>query len=320
MLRKIVENLTIIILLQPLLYAELTYGIHVPSIDYHPSWRKLSLENCGTRRFNGSGKSPIAAMGEYPWFVRLGYLTIIKSSKYSRKTTQLNFRCIGSIISDWFILTAAHCVVSLPSNMRLNRIRVGDHNLVTNPDCEGAECNDPYVDHQIAKVIAHEKFNGPVKLQHDIALVMVTEPIEFTEWVRPICLPRGSMLGRDFIRDTIEVSGWAEYHKKNREMSDRLLKAVVSIIKPENCNYQRMKIDGKNQYCVGGGKNRRDACLGDSGGPLMKFTKTSEQDVEPRFYNLGIVSFGPGNCGAATQSVVYTRTASYISWILNNLY
>lgn len=66
----------------------------------------------------------------------------------------------------------------------------------------------------------------------------------------------------------------------------------------------------KFQLCAGGEKNK-NACRGDSGGPLMysegnKWTLT------------GIVSFGPALCGKIGfngEPAVYTRVAGYIQWI-----
>lgn len=36
-------------------------------------------------------------------------------------------------------------------------------------------------------------------------------------------------------------------------------------------------------------------------------------------YIAGIVSFGPNRCGSKTIPGVYTRVASYISWIKENM-
>ena len=53
---------------------------------------------------------------------------------------------------------------------------------------------------------------------------------------------------------------------------------------------------------------------GDSGGPLM------EIDLKDgKTYLIGIVSFGPIQCGASDEPGAYTKVGAFIPWILNNL-
>lgn len=60
------------------------------------------------------GGDPVEA-GEFPWMSALGYLS---------ETYQISFDCGGTIISDRFILTAAHCVKSSrePVVVRLGKV------------------------------------------------------------------------------------------------------------------------------------------------------------------------------------------------------
>lgn len=54
--------------------------------------------------------------------------------------------------------------------------------------------------------------------------------------------------------------------------------------------------------------------IGDSGGPIMR-----EDNRTGRFVLLGLVSFGPRTCGVSSFPGVYSRTSSYLEWILNNM-
>lgn len=59
-----------------------------------------------------------------------------------------------------------------------------------------------------------------------------------------------------------------------------------------------------------------DSCGGDSGGPLQR-VENSEHG--PRYFLIGVVSFGNSDCGLAEFPAIYTRVGAYMKWILENL-
>lgn len=64
-----------------------------------------------------------------------------------------------------------------------------------------------------------------------------------------------------------------------------------------------------SQLCAGNVAGGYDTCQGDSGGPLQ----ITDQGNHCVFYVFGITSIGQG-CGAELPAI-YTRVASYLSWI-----
>lgn len=46
---------------------------------------------------------------------------------------------------------------------------------------------------------------------------------------------------------------------------------------------------------------------------------TSNARGNPYWYLVGIVSFGPKNCGTANWPGVYTNVAKYVDWINSNV-
>ena len=93
-----------------------------------------------------------------------------------------------------------------------------------------------------------------------------------------------------------------------------LQKAYVKVQTQSSCkkNYALADVTITDKMvCAGWPNGGVDACLGDSGGPLMA--------VEDGYYKLcGITSFGIG-CARVGYYGVYTQVCHYIDWIDNTI-
>lgn len=78
--------------------------------------------------------------------------------------------------------------------------------------------------------------------------------------------------------------------------------------------YSRKLAIGDHQLCVGGVEGE-DSCNGDSGGPLMRI----KNGFPPKWYLIGIVSFGADKCGSKDYPAIYTKVSSFREWILDVL-
>lgn len=58
--------------------------------------------------------------------------------------------------------------------------------------------------------------------------------------------------------------------------------------------------------------------LGDSGGPLM-INYHSPHSVYAKLVQVGVISYGPKQCGESGLPGVYTRITEFRRWILDNL-
>lgn len=271
----------------------------------------LGLDQCGIANSDRIIGGKNASLGSYPWLARVGY---IKKDEMDKDAT---FRCGGSVITEQFIITAAHCVVNLANNIIVSRIRLGEHNTETNPDCVKSFCNLPYSDFEPAQIISHESYDTP-KLQNDLALIKLNRNIVFNDFVKPICLMSGKLLQKNFLGQTAEVAGWGIYDINEPQMSAVLQTVKLPIVEDERCanGYKKAAPIGQTQMCVGG-KVGQDSCGGDSGGPLMKVD--IDGPLGPRYYIIGVVSFGAKFCGETNLPGVYTRISSYIPWIRSHL-
>lgn len=93
---------------------------------------------------------------------------------------------------------------------QLVSVRLGEHNLLTDIDCDQDECAPPVVNIPVAEAIVHENYNAAGN-DDDIALIRVAHPITFTDWVKPICLPVADKLRqKDFAGVDLDVVGFGK--------------------------------------------------------------------------------------------------------------
>ncbi|XP_035389860.1 transmembrane protease serine 5 [Electrophorus electricus] len=251
----------------------------------------LKCFECGTRaklsRIIGGVE---AAPGSWPWQVSLYY--------NNRHT------CGGAIITSQWVLTAAHCV--------------HDYRL---PQASSWAVYAGTVTHNPAKVAkqsvyAVEKIIYNKNYSHrshdsDIALMKLRTPFNFSDTIRPVCLPQ---YDHEFPGGTeCWISGWGYTHPDNIHIPDTLKEAPVPLISTKKCNSSCM-YNGEvtpRMLCAGYAEGKVDACQGDSGGPLV-----CQDDNVWRL--VGIVSWGTG-CAEPNHPGVYTKVAEFLGWIFDTV-
>lgn len=125
------------------------------------------------------------------------------------------------MINSRYVITAGHCIQSIPSVWRLVSIRFGENDLNQNPDCEGygsnRDCADAAVDVPVEQVIVNDQYSAYNEQQYnDIALVRLARNVKFTAFIKPICLPMANELrGKSLIGDRMEVVGWGKTETSN---------------------------------------------------------------------------------------------------------
>ncbi|XP_046751120.1 uncharacterized protein LOC124414191 [Diprion similis] len=283
-----------------------------PDVTNHPNLRLLDNVRCGPitePKIFGGNKTTVF---EFPWMALIGY-------DVGKRDPE--FRCGGSVISKRYILTAAHCVTGLSPRLRLVGVRIGEHDLSTERDCDMEEgvaiaCADKYQDFLVERSYPHPGYVGKQVQAHDIALIRINGDANFQPAsVRPICLPIGEAARVQ--RPKVIVTGWGATESGTR--SENLLKVKLPVVPHSTCAkfYKNYTIDISYRQLCAGGSNGMDSCSGDSGGP-MQFPG-SYINGQPRYIQYGIVSFGPKRCGIEGFPGVYTSVPYYMDWILDTM-
>ncbi|XP_019534012.3 serine protease hepsin [Aedes albopictus] len=253
------------------------------------SFRQLNCTacKCGNRDSLGKivGGSPTKE-NAYPWMAALYYNN--------------RFTCGGSLVTDRYILTAAHCVF-LQSPARF-RVQLLVYNR-TQPTTNSVE--------RSVKAIKTFFYSGLTN-NNDIALMELTFPVTISEdRLVPICLPQPS----DALYDgkMAVVTGWGK--TAHGGLSATLQELKVPILTNAKCRragYWAFQITGK-MLCAGYIEGGRDSCQGDSGGPLQVYNNETH-----RYELVGIVSWGRA-CAQKNYPGVYTRVNKFLRWIKNNV-
>ncbi|XP_050075229.1 brachyurin-like [Anopheles maculipalpis] len=209
--------------------------------------------------------------------------------------------CGGSVLTNNYILTAAHCVLSGTTPATGGTAILGAHNR------NDVEPTQQRIAFTTAGIIAHPAYN-PANIRNDIAVVRLNSPIVFNDRVQPIRLPARSDT-RQFGGFTGTVSGFGRttdtgatspvvMYTTNPVMTnaDCIARWNTALIQPQN-------------VCLSG-DGGRSACNGDSGGPLAVRENGSLQ--------IGVVSFGSAAGCSVGMPSVYARVSFFLDWIEAN--
>ncbi|XP_046975659.1 serine protease snake-like isoform X2 [Vanessa cardui] len=209
-----------------------------------------------------------AHYGEFPHMALLGY-----------DSPDREWQCSGFIVSDRFVLTAAHCTYSRNGG-NVTKVRVGF------PSITQSVLRDEL--YRVAEIHKHPRYKAPLKYD-DIALLKTDRKMILNRYRVPACLHYGTPISDE----KIALDKFPD-------------EECEALYRPKQVRLMPRGYDGNTQICYGDRVGGRDSSKGDSGGPAQ----ISHPDVRCMYLVTAIVSHGKtGHPG------IYTRIAPYLSWI-----
>ncbi|CAH1735855.1 unnamed protein product [Chironomus riparius] len=253
--------------------------------------RKESNLTCGTHKI---GKESILGgtqieRGSYPWNAAL-------------VTAEGKYVCGGTLVSNKTIVTAAHCFIDNAANINHEspdiNVILGGHNL------DITEMNR--ISASVKSINIHSDWNQKESsYDADIAVLELTEEIQFDDFIQPICLIESDAENFDNLPG--KIIGFNKIDDLDSGMTSK-----VYIIKHQTCstNKDLESILGSRTFC-GVYENGTGSCKGDIGSGLIVFK-------DGNFYLRGIVSTSQRNiqndCKRA-EHVILTDVSKFTSFV-----
>lgn len=188
-------------------------------------------------------------------------------------------------------------------------VKLGVHDLTTNE----TESQTSIVE----DIILHPDWNiSDSRFDADIAIIVLRDPVVFTDSIQPICLPR---FKREIFGQTGTIVGWGK-SESSSAFETKPKKLEIPIISSDYCytTFPRLAAYGSTRAFCGGYVNENKApCHGDSGSGL--FVKDRKYPFSWIIEGLVSGSLSIGSTCDVNKFSLYTDVQNFTTWISKTL-
>ncbi|XP_054732570.1 serine protease 1-like isoform X2 [Anastrepha obliqua] len=222
-----------------------------------------------------------ATAGQFPYQVGL----LLKSNAVSSAW------CGGSLISNTYVLTAAHCIDSIPEIT----VYLG-----------ATERTSPEFTHTVTKadVIIHSSWNRRT-LRNDISLIKIPYT-PYTSKISAVQLPSIANSYSTYIGERVVASGWGRTSDSSNSVTKHLMFATLEVFSNSLCAKSYGSSFVRSSIICVATPSGQSTCNGDSGGPLV---------LESSMIQVGLTSFGASIGCELGYPITFTRLTKYLKWI-----
>ncbi|XP_041630338.1 brain-specific serine protease 4-like [Drosophila kikkawai] len=242
----------------------------------------------------------VVQQGQFPWMVAL----------LERIGNEYSFTCGGTLISARTVISAAHCFRFGSKSLSADRtvVSLGRNSL---------DIFSPGELQGVSELVLHQQYDVNTFTDADLALLQLTNQVQFTDYIKPICLWNDNYLLDLPSGHKSYVAGWGEDEHGNKNTRLAKMTSTDIITQTEcrgNLTFENVRFVTSNTICASNAK-ASGPCSGDSGGGLM----LEEQDI---WMLRGVVSSGQRTSKGCdlTKPVIYTDVARHIDWLLRTMW